>query len=347
MPINFNLSLPSSGCQPNVCIDKFGCPSDRCPDFVIRRYDTKPPFKVTLSDCEGSLDLEGLVVEVSMWAKGRLKAAITAEDEYFALADGVGFEQIMIGDIILMDRVRMPEYMLVTGFDEDNLLVQVQRGYRTTTPSKWKKGTSLRIFRIMDAQAQTEILTEDIRRPDGVTETDVVTSASVVYEWSAADTCLPGCYWLEFKVIKMLDAIFYLPGGAWTGEHNVDDDGVYWTGTTNDDGSVRLSYDSVDDEYVLSTDHWTGEYHLYSGSYYTGTDHSDSSVVLSRTNAEDVTVSALAASSTSIVPSFVGEGLTPADYGCILGAGVEWIRRFPLGDEGFLIKIVDTYTREI
>jgi hypothetical protein len=351
MPINFNLRQASQGCGSNSCVDKFGCPSDRCPDFVIRRHDTKPAFKVALADCDGPLDLEGLVVEVSMWAKGRLKTAITAEDEYFALKDDVGFEQVMVGDIILMDRVRLPEYMLVTGFDEENKLIQVDRGYRTSTPSKWKKGTAMRIFRIMDAPAQTEVVYEDIVRPDNVTEKDVLQSASVVYEWQVEDTCLPGCYWLEFKVMKMLGLVIFLPGGNWTGPVNVDGNGVYWTGSTNDAGSVRLSYDSVNDLYLIPTDQWTGETHLYSGSYYTGSEHSDSSLYLDRTDRpvdsdttySNVEVSALA---TSVVPSFTDEGLTPADFGCILGAGVEWVRRFPLSDEGFLIKISNSFTAE-
>jgi hypothetical protein len=30
-----------------------------------------------------------------------------ANIEYLSLADGIGFEQIMIGDIIVMDRVRL------------------------------------------------------------------------------------------------------------------------------------------------------------------------------------------------------------------------------------------------
>lgn len=350
MPINFNLRQASQGCQPSSCIDKFGCPSDRCPDFVIRRHDTKPPFKVSLEDCDGPLALEGLVVEVNMWAKGRLKAAITASDTYFALKDDIGFEQIMVGDIILMDRVRLPEYMLVIGFDEENGLVQVERGYRTTTPSKWKKNTTMRIFRIMDSPAQTEIVYEDITGPDGVVERDTISSAMVVYEWQPPDTCLPGCYYLEFKVIKMLGLTVFLPGGHWTGPVNVDGDGVYWTGTDLDDGSVRLSYDSVNDLYIIGSQEWTGEKHIYSSSYYTGTDHTDSSVYLDRTdNPSDSDTSysnVVQALSVSIIPSFTDESLTPDDFGCILGSGVEWIRRFPLSDEGFLIKILDSFTKE-
>ena len=34
------------------------------------------------------------------------------------------------------------------------------------------------------------------------------------------------------------------------------------------------------------------------------------------------------------------------NYGCYAGSGVEWSRRFPATKEGFLIKIVDSPTRE-
>ena len=34
--------------SPKKCTDKFGCPHYRCPDFIIRRFDTKPAFKVSL-----------------------------------------------------------------------------------------------------------------------------------------------------------------------------------------------------------------------------------------------------------------------------------------------------------
>jgi hypothetical protein len=38
------------------------------------------------------------------------------------------------------------------------------------------------------------------------------------------------------------------------------------------------------------------------------------------------------------------EGLSSTDYGCVLGDGVEWIRKFPSDGEGFLIKVVDSAT---
>ena len=35
-----------------------------------------------------------------------------------------------------------------------------------------------------------------------------------------------------------------------------------------------------------------------------------------------------------------------ADYGCVLTEGVEWIRRFPISDEGYLIRIDFSPTTE-
>src|SRR3989304_8239893 len=169
---NFNTQI--CGCQSQRCVSKFGCPEGVTPDFFIKRHDTHPPFKVSVKDCDGPLDLSGLILEANMWAKARLKAAITTSDTYFRLADDIGFEQAMIGDIIIMDRVRLPEHMLVTGFDETNKLIQVQRGYNGTNPSAWKKGNALRIFRILNGTAVTETVIDDIEQLDGTTLKDQI-----------------------------------------------------------------------------------------------------------------------------------------------------------------------------
>ncbi len=351
MAIQFNNKLSTGGCQSqNQCLSKDGCPPGVCPDFTIRRHDTKPPLKISVEDCDGPLDVQGLVVEVNMWALAKLKYNMEVEDTYFPLADNIGFEQIMIGDIIVMDRARLPEYMLVTGFDEKQKFVRVERAYRNSTASEWPKGQKMKIFRILNAPASSELVYEDVREVDGTLTSDVLQGAYLVYEWAPEDTCLPGCYWLEFKLLKMIDAVFYLPGGNWTGETHVYDDGFFYTGDTHTDSSVKLSYDSVDDIYLIPGTTWTGEIHLYSGSYFTGATHDDGSVILNRTgipSESDISYddSGLAFTS-SITPSFTGDDLTPADYKCVLGEGVEWVRRFPLGGEAFLIKIVNTITAE-
>jgi len=259
------VGVPCGQSQQN-CVDKFGCPSGVSPDFTIRRHDTRPAFKVEVEDCDGPLDLTGLVLEANMWANAKLKAAISETDTYFGLADGIGFEQMMVGDIIVFDQVRLPERMLVKGFDERNKLVLVERGYDCTTAQPWPKGSPFRIMRLMNAPAETEMVYDDVEQDDGTTEEQLIASY-FVYEWQANDTCLPGCYWLEFKLLKMLDP-----------------------------SAVNMNFVGI-----LQTE---------------------------------------------ITPSFTDPSLTPEDFDCTLGEGVEWVRRFPSCEEGFLIQIIDSPTAE-
>jgi hypothetical protein len=464
MSINYNNNI--FGCERSRCFDEFGC-GDQIPDFIIRQHDTRPELKVKLEDCEGPMDIRGLVVEVNMWAVAKLRKNISDTDDYFCLADNIGFQQIMINDIIIMDRVRLPEYMLVTGFDEDDKIVRVQRGYKGSTPSNWKKGTKMRIFRVLNSHAETEIVYEDIRDVDGTIRKDTITSASLIYKWQPEDTCLPGCFWLEFKILKMIDLVLYLPGGHWIGPVYRHDDGHYYTGTAKTESSVKLSYDSVNDRYLLPIDHWTGDYHVFSANYYTGTEHNDGSVYLDRNDrpfgsenaqqpvgipassyttpskvdvpplpprppfypspfggglpyydqlgphgepllarpydetvpvfervpyenpftepfylggaifgdfdtlddeerrrkygniqSDDEIVQSLQYNECSNVPSFVPPSFTPpsafnppstfnpATYGCWLGLDVEWTRRMPTDGQGYLIKIVESPTKE-
>jgi hypothetical protein len=271
MAINFSFRGGTTSCQANTCPSQ--CPTDICPDFIIKRHDVRPPFKVAIEDCDGPIDLSGLVIEVSMWLNARLKTAIDTEDTYFGVADNIGFDQVMVGDIIIMTRPRSPEHMLVTAFDEDNKLIQVQRGYHGTTISNWKKGSGMKIFRTLGAVASSEMVLEDIVNVEGQTDTDVLTSSLLVYEFSAVDTCLAGCFWLEFKVLKMLGLTLFLPGGTWTGPTHQNDDGFYFSGTDETSSSVPLSYDSVNDRFVIPDTLWSGDYHTYSANYYTGLDH--------------------------------------------------------------------------
>lgn len=365
-----NINQFSCGGSNNTCKDVFGCPPDKCPDFVIRRHDTKPPFKVKLEDCDGPLDIQGLVVEVNMWAVAHLKKSISNDCEYFALAGNIGFEQIMVGDIIAMDRVRSPEYMLVIGFDECNKLVRVQRGYRSSTPDHWKKGSKLRIFRILNAPAQTEMVFEDIEHVDGTIESDTLTNALLVYEWTPEDVCLPGCFWLEFKILKMKNVVFYLPGGFWTGNtHQVNE--TYYTGSIQTDSSVPLSYDAVNDRYFIGSNAWQGDINIDSNIYYTGSTLNDGSVILDKldkpvdetvgismvsntistgiveltdnSSSIPTTVPVCTESPASCVMSFTDPNL---DFGCLINDDIEWMRRFPLQGEGFLVKIENSATKD-
>jgi len=244
----------------NNCPDSGGCPPGRCPDFTIRRHDTKPPFKVGIEDCDGPMDLANLVVEFSMWAKAKLKTAITTTSTSLSFADKIGFDQVMVGDILILDRARSPEHMKVIGFDEDNFLVFVQRGVNGTTVSNWKKGNGVRVMKAFSNPALSELVLQDIVQLDGTTQKDVLTDSFLVYEWQPSDTCLPGCYWAEFKLL------------------------------------------------ALKTE---------------------------ETEPEDTTDSTYTAT------------MTPSQYGCKLGEGVEWVRRFPVSGEGYLIRVEDSPTAEL
>jgi hypothetical protein len=197
---NTQLGVPSyntSNCSDTTCNS----------DFCIKRHDTRPAFKVAVSDCDGPMDLtnERLTVEVNMWSNIKLKSAITATDTYFRLADDVGFNQIMQNDIIVVDQVRLPEQMLVTGFDETNKLIRVQRGYHGTTPAAYKKGQSLKAFRIMNSPGEIELVYDDILNVDGTTSADQLIDSYLVYNWQSVDTCVPGCFFLEFKLLQMAE----------------------------------------------------------------------------------------------------------------------------------------------
>jgi hypothetical protein len=193
------------GCTANTtgCVDQYNCADGSCPDFLIKRNDTKPEFKVKVEDCDGPIDLTDLVLEASMWANGKLKVAMSSTDSYLSLADNIGFNQVMIGDVIVVNRPRQNEHMLVTAFDEDNFYIQVQRGYHGTTAQNWKKGQSLKIIKFMNVPSTTLMNLEDVINIDGTTTPDVLNESFLVYNWQATDTCLPGCYFLEFKLMKM------------------------------------------------------------------------------------------------------------------------------------------------
>lgn len=191
-------------CKKTNCLDIYGC-NGECPDLSIRRYDNKPFFKVKVEDCDGPLDLTDLVLETTMWAKAKLKVALEVDTVSLSFADNIGFPQVMIGDILLMKKARLPEKMLVIGFDEENNLVLVERGYQNTTAQNWKKGSALKILKFIDVASKTEMILQDITQMDGTVLEDQLIESYFIYEWGPNDTCLSGCYLLEFKLMKMSD----------------------------------------------------------------------------------------------------------------------------------------------
>jgi|688.fasta_scaffold174520_3 hypothetical protein len=196
------------GCSANqdCCGDGnlYGCPSDVSPSFCIKRYDTKPSFKVPVEDCCNSIDLtdENLILEYNMWAFAKLKTNISDTDDSISFADNIGFFQVEENDILVISKGRLLEHMIVTGFDEDEKLVNVQRGHNSTNSQSWKKGDQILIFRVMDAPAEIELVYENVMNSDGTVENKLVQSL-LVCNWDENSTKMPGCYWLEFKLIKM------------------------------------------------------------------------------------------------------------------------------------------------
>jgi hypothetical protein len=203
MTTNFGSSIAQCCLPSNACPDTFGCPPGVCPDFEIKRYDTNPPFILSVTDCNGPLDLTDCVVEVSMWAKARLKTDITTSTTTLAFADSVGFEQLLTGDVIVMSRKRSPETMLVTGFDEVNKFVNVQRGYNGSTVNSYTKGSHLSVFRVLNSLGDVNMVRQNIEQIDGTIKNDILVDSQLLYNWRPQDTCLPGCYWLEWKLLKI------------------------------------------------------------------------------------------------------------------------------------------------
>jgi hypothetical protein len=193
------------------CPDEFGCLDNVCPDFLIRRHDSKPDYRILMEDCNGPMDLTDLVLEATMWANSKLKSGISNSDNAISLADGIGFNQVSVGDLIVADRPRGSERMIVTSFDEDNRIIYVNRAQDGTTAQNWKKGTPLKIIKFMNAPAKTEMIYEDVLELDGTVKDNVLQESYFVYEWSTSDTSLPGCYYLEFKLIKIDEWIRRFP----------------------------------------------------------------------------------------------------------------------------------------
>jgi hypothetical protein len=192
------------GCNSNQsnCNNSNGCSGT--PDLCIKRHDGKPHFKVSVSDCDGVVDLtdENLVLEASMWFDAKLKADILVSGTSLSFADNVGFNSVLVGDVISTSRPRSPERMLVTSINESAKSVTVQRGYDGTSAYAWSKGEPLKIFRFRDAPAEIESVFEETTSLDGTTTTGLA-DTFLVFKWSGNHTSLPGCYWLEFKLIMM------------------------------------------------------------------------------------------------------------------------------------------------
>lgn len=187
----------------NVIYDCNGFPVV-CADFVIKRHDTKPVFKVDITDCDDPIDLTDLVIEASMWCNAKLKSALTTLTTTISFADNIGFEQLNTDTIIQVGEGRAFERMLIESIDEEAKTVTVIRGQLDTNVYNWKKGTGVKILRFLNNTAVGELKYEDIEQMDGTILTDQLVRSTLVYEWRPGDTCMAGKYFLEFKVLSML-----------------------------------------------------------------------------------------------------------------------------------------------
>jgi len=206
------------GCnnKNNNCYDSCGCIEGVCPDFLIRRHDTKPDYRVLMEDCDGPMDLTDLILEATMWANAKLKSNISPTDTVISLADNIGFNQVNVGDILVFDRTRGSEKVLVLSFDEDNRTISVERAQDGTTAQSWSRGSIIKIVKFINSPAKIEMVYEDVQNLDGTVTEEVLQESYFVYEWSSSDTSLPGCYYFEFKLIK---------DGEWIRRFPIDKEG--------------------------------------------------------------------------------------------------------------------------
>lgn len=174
------------------------------PDLCIKRHDTRPHLKIAMSDCDGPIDLseEGVVVEASMWFDAKLKAEVQAATSQIRFADDIGFESVSVGDVVSTPKSREPEMMLVTAVDEESKTLTVSRGHGGTLARTWSKGTEFAVFRFRDEPAKIESVFEESEAIDG-SVSENLTETLLVFEWEQAHTSFPGCYWLEFKILKI------------------------------------------------------------------------------------------------------------------------------------------------
>ena len=116
--------------QNTVCDNQGLCygPAPACPDFIIKQHDTRPVFKVDITDCDLPIDLTDLIVEASMWTNAKLKTALTINDNLIKFADNIGYDSVDPDSILHVSSGRDFERMTVVGFDDVNKVIQVQRG---------------------------------------------------------------------------------------------------------------------------------------------------------------------------------------------------------------------------
>jgi len=170
-------------------------------DFIIKRNSTQPSLRLKVFDCDWSpIDLSKFEITASMWANAKLKKDISDSDFEILLADNVGLNTVIPGDVILLKSSADHELVQVASIVDNAIMVT--RGYFETTAVSWKKGTSIKIIKIMNSSATYDLVREDVIKLDGTKELNVLVESYLVYNWFVDDTRVPGEYYLEFKVIE-------------------------------------------------------------------------------------------------------------------------------------------------
>lgn len=197
--INYNCSSNQSCSNQGYCYPE----TPVCPDFTIKQHDTRPAFKVDITDCDVPIDLTDLVVEASMWCNAKLKINIDANTNTISFADAIGFEQINTDTIIQIGNGRLFERMLISQINDVDKTVTVLRGQLNTGAYTWKKGTAIKLLRFLNNPAIGELQYENIEQIDGSVLENQLTRSTLVYEWLQGDTCMCGQFFLEFKLISV------------------------------------------------------------------------------------------------------------------------------------------------
>ena len=156
-------------------------------DHIIKRGDTVPAFIVPLSASDKE-DLEELAlplgVRVYLWFQSRLSAAISSIDSSISLLDNVGFDCVVVGDLVLFldGSGGVNELARVTAIDVDNHTLTLSRGIDGG---------------VRDHEAQIPLNIFRIYR--GVGEINL-REGTLTYYWTTSGTQTAGEYYFEFEV---------------------------------------------------------------------------------------------------------------------------------------------------
>lgn len=176
-----------------------------CSDFKTKQYSTYPPLKIQVFDCDDApYDMKDLVIEASMWSTAKLKFDINSSDDLIQFADNIGYNTVGTNSILHLSTGRDFERMAISGFDDVNKIIQVERSVCSTYARSWKKGTPIKILRFFNKPAEAELVYDDEEQLDGTIIENKLVKSFLVYNWNPEDVCLPGKYFFEFKVLKML-----------------------------------------------------------------------------------------------------------------------------------------------